>query len=116
LLTVFIRTNPFRLQDAQYHPSLTIPLIQPCDDLGAFQAIANQTLHRIYREGYRYKKAGIMLPGIQSNTVRQADLFAPPPNPAREALMQAWDRINRQYGRGSIKVATELMGTKWRMK
>ena len=116
LLTVFIRTNPFRQQDAQYHPTLTVPLIQPCDDVGAFQSIANHTLHRIYREGYRYKKAGIMLSGIQSNTVRQTDLFAPPPDPAREALMQAWDRINRQYGRGTVKVATELMGTNWRMK
>lgn len=72
LLTVFIRTNPFRQQDAQYRPTLTVPLIQPCDDVGAFQGIANYTLHRIYREGYRYKKAGIMLSGIQSNTVRQA--------------------------------------------
>lgn len=116
LLTVFIPTNPFRQHDAQYPPTLTVPLIQPCDDIGVSQIVTNHALHRIYREGYRCKQAGIMLSCIQSNTVRQVDLFAPPPDPAREPLMQAWDRNIRQYGRGTLKVATAFKGAKWRMK
>lgn len=116
MLTVFIMTNRFRLQDAQYSPSFTVPLVQPCDDLGPFQVAANSALRRIFKPGYKYKKAGIMLSGIQPNTVRQADLFAPPPDEEREALMRTLDRINRQYGRGTVKTATELLGTRWMMR
>lgn len=93
-----------------------MPLVQPSDDLGVFQTAARHALRQIFRPGYRYKKAGVMLSGLQDRAVRQADLFAPGPDPAREALMQALDRINGQYGRGAVKTATELMGTRWKMK
>lgn len=116
LLTVFIQTNRFRVQDPQYHPSLTVALVQPSADIGAFLTAANQALRRIYRTGYRYKKAGIMLQGIQSDQVWQNDLFAPEPDPVREALMQTLDRVNRKYGRGTVKAATELLGSRWQMK
>lgn len=116
LLTVFIQTNRFRLEDPQYHPSLPVALVQPSADVGVFQTAANQALRRIYRAGYRYKKAGIMLQGIQSDQVWQNDLFAPEPDPVREALMQTLDRVNRKYGRGTVKAATELLGSRWQMK
>lgn len=116
LLTVFIKTNPFRPQDPQYHPHLSVGLVQPCDDVSVFQKAANQALHRMFRAGFRYKKAGVMLQGIQSNQVRQVDLFAPEPEPERVALLAMLDRINGKYGRGAVRSATELMGRKWAMK
>ena len=116
LLTVFIQTNPFRQQDRQYSPSLTVSLILPSDDASILQKAANNALRQIYKPEYHYKKAGIILSGILPNTVRQADLFAPPPNEARESLMKVLDQIHRQYGRGAVKTATELLGQSWHMR
>ena len=116
LLTVFIQTNPFRQQDRQYSPSLTISLVLPSDDVSILQKAANNALRQIYKPDYHYKKAGIILSGILPNTVRQADLFAPPPNESRESLMKVLDQIHRQYGRGAVKTATELLGKSWHMR
>ena len=116
LLTVFIQTNPFRQQDRQYSPSLTVSLVLPSDDVSILQKAANNALRQIYKTDYHYKKAGIILSGILPNTVRQADLFAPPPDEARESLMKVLDQIHRQYGRGAVKTATELLGQSWHMR
>jgi len=116
LLTVFIQTNPFRQQDRQYSPSLSVSLVLPSDDVSILQKAANNTLRQIYKPEYHYKKAGIILSGILPNTVRQADLFAPPPNESRESLMKVLDQIHRQYGRGAVKTATELLGESWHMR
>lgn len=116
LLTVFIQTNPFRTQDRQYSPSLTVSLVLPSDDVFILQKAANQALGQLYKPEYQYKKAGIMLSGIFPNTVRQDDLFAPPPDAARQSLLKVLDQINRQYGRGAVKTATELLGKSWHMR
>ena len=116
LLTVFIQTNPFRTQDRQYSPSLTVSLVLPSDDVFILQKAANQALGQLYKPEYQYKKAGIMLSGILPNTVRQDDLFAPPPDAARQSLLKVLDQINRQYGRGAVKTATELLGKSWHMR
>ena len=116
LLTVFIQTNHFRAQDRQYSPSLTVSLVLPSDDVFILQKAANTALRQLYKHEYQYKKAGIILSGILPNTVRQDDLFAPPPNEARESLMKVLDQIHRQYGRGAVKTATELLGKSWHMR
>ncbi|MDO9177451.1 MAG: Y-family DNA polymerase [Agitococcus sp.] len=116
ILTVFIKTNPFRQQDAQYHPHKSVALVLPSNDLSVFQKAANEALRSIFKTGYWYKKAGVMLQGIQSNQVQQSDLFAPEPEPIREALMMTLDKINRQFGRGTLVSGTELLGKKWQMK
>ncbi|MDO8417559.1 MAG: Y-family DNA polymerase [Agitococcus sp.] len=116
LITVYIQTNPFRQQDRQYSPSLTVSLILPSDDVSILQKAANNALRQIYKPEYHYKKAGIILSGILPNTVRQADLFAPTPNESRESLMRVLDQIHRQYGHGAIKTATELLGKSWHMR
>ena len=92
-----------RPQDRQYSPSLTVSLVLPSDDVSILQKAANNALRQIYKPDYHYKKAGIILSGILPNTVRQADLFAQPPNEARESLMKVLDQIHRQYGNVVVK-------------
>ncbi len=115
LLTVFIQTHRFRLHDAQYHPYRTLSLVQPSQTLAVFQKAANQALHQMFKQGYQYKKAGVMLSGIQSQHHEQGDLFASS-SPVNSPLMQVMDSINQQYGRGTLRTASELLGKKWLMK
>jgi DNA polymerase V len=116
LITVFIRTSPFRRHDPQYSAHSTVTLTVPTNDIGVFQKTANQGLQRIYKAGFRYQKAGVILQAIEPELIRQADLFADPPDERREQLLKTLDQINRQYGRETLRTATELLGTKWHMR
>ena len=65
--------------------------------------LANAIAKRIYKSGYKYAKAGVMLMDLQPATREQLtlDLDADMPE-NRIRLMQAMDQINRRYGRGSL--------------
>ncbi|MCB1658647.1 MAG: Y-family DNA polymerase [Pseudomonadales bacterium] len=114
MISVFINTHRFREQDQQYHPHRTVTLVQASQELCVFQKAANVALHDIYKTGYGYKKAGVMLSGIQSMAIEQADLFAPSVASNRP-LMQVMEHINGQFGRGTLRTASELLGKKWHM-
>lgn len=59
-VNVFVQTNRFRTDDLQYSNGLTMPIIVPTDDSRVLAGAALHGLVHIYREGFRYKKAGVM--------------------------------------------------------
>src|SRR4051794_5581984 len=65
---VFIAPSPSRKHDRQHAPSATVPLPRPTADTRALVNAAVTALCGIYRPGYRYAKAGVMLVELQSNT------------------------------------------------
>ena len=58
---VLLETNPFKPGDPQYHPSITVPLVTPTADTRALIRSAHAGLRQIFRAGYAYKKADVML-------------------------------------------------------
>lgn len=115
IVSVFLDTNRFRQQDAQYHASQSAALSFPSADTLQFNQLAMTLLNQLYKSGYLYKKAGVMLAGIESSTTLQADLFAPKASVEREKLMQVIDSLNSKYGRGTVQLATAQMSSDWRM-
>ena len=115
VINVFIDTNRFREQDVQYHGSKSAALAYPSSDTLQFNQLAMQLLDDIYQPGYLYKKAGVMLAGIETGTRLQADLFAQHDTPERDKLMQALDVLNTRYGRGTVQLATAMQNEDWRM-
>jgi DNA polymerase V len=114
---IFIQTNPFRQQDEQYSNGLTIPFAEPTDDTRVLSGAALQGLRSIYRTGYHYKKAGVMLMNISPNSVIQRALFAgPKPREQTEKVMAALDSINRRYGRDTLMLGSAGTGGRWVMK
>jgi|UniRef100_UPI003FA39383 DNA polymerase V len=91
-LTVFLQTNPFNVKEPQYHPSMTLRLASPSADTRILIRAALSGLKHLYKPGYRYQKAGVMLLDFSAATVEQGDLFAisfqrfpiPPPASTRE--------------------------------
>jgi DNA polymerase V len=137
-VVVFIRTSPFRADDPQYSGSTTVPLVRPSADSAELVASALTGLRRIYRKGYRYAKAGVMLVELQSQYLQQCELDwddndaelptigggtgylvnATPPRD-RTRLMTAMDEVNRRYGRVSLHLASAGVGgasRSWSMK
>ena len=115
ILTVFIHTNRFRQQDAQYAGTRTASLTTATSDTLVLNNLAMRLLDQTYRPGYLYKKAGVMLAGIESGKHQQADLFAQQNNPVRDKLMKTMDALNNRYGRGTVQVATAMQNADWRM-
>ena len=112
---VLIETNRFREQDAQYTPGITIPLTEATSDSRRLVAAALYGLRKIYRPGYLYKKAGIMLMEITPAAVRQQSLFSEE-NPKLAKVMQAIDALNGEHGRNTISLASEGIHQRWTAK
>lgn len=66
-------------------------------------------LRRLYKDGYRYHKAGVMLLELHTPDVSQRDLFANMTQDADTArsqkLMETLDTINHRMGRGTVFLA-----------
>jgi len=115
-LTVFIRTNPFALKEPQYQRSLTIPLPQATQDTRTLVKWAGRGLRRIYRRGFAYAKAGVMLSEIRPAALEQADLFTDLEDTERsDTLMGIMDQINHRWGRGTLRTASEGAEGIWKM-
>lgn len=128
-IVVFIRTSPFRADDPQYSGSTTVSMVRPTADSTELVTSALTGLRLIYRKGYRYAKAGVMLIELKSQSLVQGELDLGlddgtahmNPGVARDKtrLMSAIDAVNRRYGRGSLILASAgLEGGKrpWSMK
>ena len=103
---VFIRTSPFR-PDPQYSRSLVIPLRRPSADTAALISAALAGLRHIYKPGFKYAKAGVMLLELQPDSTRQHELDLEDDNVEdRSQLMSALDGLNQRYGKGTVLMAS----------
>ncbi len=110
---VFITTSPYRRQDRQHAPSATLPLSQPTSDTRLLISAVVRSLRSIYRPGFNYVKAGVMLVDLQQSSHEQSELelFEPTPMPEspernRDSLMSAMDALNQRFGRDAVTVAS----------
>ena len=115
-LIVFIETNPFKKQDRQYRASQAVQLPIATGDTSRLVAAAKNGLHRIWVEGYRYKKAGVMLLDLTPAGAIQGSLFDRPDAPASLARMRAFDAINRRYGRDTLVIGRTSLKSGWKLR
>jgi DNA polymerase V len=116
LLQVFLRTNSFRSDLPQYHPSLAIPFVRPTDSSLLINRWAATLVDQMWRPGYAYKKAGVVLSEISPNTVVQEDLFAEPAPAPESTLMSVLDKVNKRYGRGVLRISSQNVSDEWGMR
>lgn len=116
-LHVYIATSLFREKGPQYGQGITIPLPEATDDTLKLIRAAGWGLKRIYRPGYRYAKAGVMLLELGPAGLKQQTLFADDAAEIRShQLMQTLDSINRKMGKDTLFLAGSGIGRGWRMK
>lgn len=105
----WIETNRFREQDAQYSPSAAVSIPVPTDDTALLTQWAQRVVRTIYREGFRYVKAGVMLLDLRERGARQGTLFdspAPTASAERMELMRTLDRVNAKWGKGTLGIGS----------
>ncbi|MGX5872977.1 Y-family DNA polymerase [Burkholderia gladioli] len=111
---VFVQTSAFRVKDKQYSAGVTVPLATPTSDTLALVDAALHGLKRIYKPGFKYAKAGVMLLDLQAQGVEQGDLFAPTSS-KRDRLMSAMDAVNGRFGRNTVRVGNVEGWQAWHM-
>ncbi len=115
-VAVFIRTSPFVKQAPYYSNSATVTLGFPTDDSRDLIRAAVQALETIWRPGFEYAKAGVMLSDFSEPGRIQLDLFNEySPRPQSKALMSTIDKINHS-GKGLVFFAGQGFNKDWKMK
>ncbi len=115
-ISTFIKTSPFAVNEPYYGNVATEKLNTPTRDTRDIIAAAVRSLDRIWLDGHRYAKAGIMLNDFSPNGVAQLNLFDDvQPRPHSDALMKVLDGINHS-GLGKVWFAGRGIAPDWQMK
>jgi len=109
-VTVFVYTNRFRQDLPQHSPSGTANIMYPTDHTPTLIRHALNALEGIYRPGYSYKKAGVMLTRIEPRARKRPTFFQPGAGREKKEkkLMSAMDHINARWGRNTLQPAETL--------
>jgi DNA polymerase V len=113
VLTVFLTTNEFK-DGPQYSNTLTLKLPVVTDSTADLIGSALQGIRVIYRDGYSYKKAGVMLTGLVPASQTQADLFDNQDRGRSKKLMSALDAVNDRWGAGTLHYASSGFTKAWK--
>jgi len=114
-ITVFIRTSPFQNKGIFYSNSKTIDF--PIATNNSIEIVKNALtgLNLIYKDGFKYQKAGIILSGL-SDSEKGNSLFKSTKDEKIKNLMQSIDSTNYRYGRSTISLASAGINKKWSMR
>lgn len=116
LLTLFIHTNPHRTELPQHAESITLTLPVATSDTGELCRYAEIALKKIFKEGYHYKKAGVIVSGIVDKGEVQGSLFDEENRTKNEKMMETLDKINLRYGSHTLKLAAQGFQKKWKLR
>jgi DNA polymerase V len=116
LVQVFIHTNAYRMQDKQYYQSINIRLPVATAHTGELLFYAMWGLDRIFREGYNYKKAGVMVTNIVPQDQIQMGLFDQMDRGRGDVVMKTLDKINDGFGKDLVKFAVQGRGREWKLR
>ena len=113
---VFLYTNPFSQNDPQYFKNCLVQL--PVASNSSFEIIkAAQTgLKKIYKTGYKFKKAGVIVSEIVPEKNIQFAFFDDVNHSKQAEIMKTMDALNKDMGREKVKIATQGTGRKWRLE
>ncbi|NMF61125.1 Y-family DNA polymerase [Pseudanabaena yagii] len=116
VLGVFLTTNRFQPNDLQYSNSISVSLPTATNSSQVLIRYAKLCITSIFREGFSYKKCGVSLNDLSSVDAVQLDLLSPAVDCHDEKLMAVIDLLNRRYGSGTMRFASEGIKQEWKMK
>lgn len=111
-IMIFAHSSPH--EGDFYKRSFLYDFPTPTSDSRVIANAVNEVLTGLYRPGVRFYKAGVGALDLTSEQFRQDDLFTPSPD--NKPLMQNIDKINKLFGKGTIRLGSEQQNQKWSMK
>lgn len=114
MISVYIRSNPFKKDNDKYHFSLTGTLPFSTNSSIEISKFAIKLLKKIYHKGKSYKKAGIILMGVTPESTHQVSFFEKNTKKHKK-LMESIDNIDNKYGLYKIRLASQDQKRIWKM-
>jgi DNA polymerase V len=115
VLVVFVSTSRFG-DEPRYSNSAALPLPVPSNFTPELIRHARRGVERIYREGFRYKKAGVMLLDLVPAAPSQGAMFDDVDRERGGRLMCAVDAVNARMGAETLRFAATGFGRGWKMQ
>ena len=113
-MSVFVLTNHFNRREKQYSNSIKLHLPYPTNNSIKIVKRALEGIRKIYRSGYRYKKAGVILYGLTRHNLTRGLLDYD--RDISDKIMNTIDEVNNRYGSSTLKIASEGIERIWKMK
>lgn len=114
-IMVFIRTNSHRTELEQYGASTVVKLPFPTNSSIEIAKFACEGLERIFKDGYQYKRAGVIIMDFKPEDKIQLNIFENS-NPKHRKLMSVMDKLNSELGQQKVKLASQDQKRVWKMK
>ena len=111
-INTFLYTNRFREDKPQDFPDATIRLDMPASSTQEVVSAALKALKLIWKPGFEYKKAGVVVFDIVNRDERQLTLFETDSakKEKQDVLSQVMDNVNVSSGQNVLRVATQRPG------
>ena len=113
---VCIRTGMFNPEEAKYANGVVVDMPYPTDDVRLLTQTAVSALDRIFRPGFKYSKAEVMLLNLCQSGEFTDDLFAISQPAEATRVMAVLDQINGRWGRGALRSASVPVDPDWGMR
>lgn len=114
-LMVFIHTNFHRKDLPQYSRNIVVKIPYPTNSSIELTRFAVLGLKQIFKQGFHYKKAGVIVMSFTPESEKQLVLFDES-NPRHKVLMKTMDGLNTRFGQQKIKLASQDLKRIWKMK
>ena len=112
---VFVRSNKFQKNKPQYRNGILMTIPFSTNSNMVIGKYAVEGLKKIFKQDIDYKKAGTIVMGLDSTENHQLNLFENE-NPKHKYLMKAIDYIQKKEGQSKIKLASQDLRKRWKMK
>ena len=114
-ITVFVRTSPFQRNFGYYSNAKTVDFPIATNNSIETVKAAVTIIDGIFKNGYRYQKAGVMLTGLRNDDGRK-NLFSSEKDEKINSLMRSIDNTNYRYGRSTLSLASAGVQKKCNMR
>ncbi len=115
-LMVFIHTNNFREDLPQYAQNIIVEFPVPTNYTAEIVHYALEGLKKIFKTGYQYKKAGIIITEITPGNAIQTNIFDKVDREKQKRVSQLMDKLNSGFTSNVLTLAVQGTNQKWRLK
>jgi len=115
-IRVSIRTGMFNPEEAKYANGALVELPYPTNDVRLMTKAATEAVNRLFRPGFKYSKAEVLLLDLRQPGEFTDDMFAEAQPVEAEKVMGVLDEINGRWGRGTLRAASVPADPDWAMR
>ena len=104
IVTVFVQTNRFRKDLPEYKNAVTRIMPNPTNSSIVIGRVVNELFEAIYKEGFHYKRAGVIVNDFVPEDERLISLFDEDEQNRHLPVMKAMDKLNRKFGKDKVRL------------